>query len=137
MGDEEGKKIDVVEPRVEKEEGEMSAEIKNLSNVNESETESGVLNEKQKVLEKHESNAMNEDAKENVVDPNVAKNITKKKNERNPEVEKKSDWSEDETKTDALSQVVKQLDLEPIVEVEVMESLHANASEFKEGNNKI
>lgn len=135
--DEEEKKFDVVEPRVEKDEGEMSAEIKNLSNVNESETESVVLTEKQKVLEKHESNAMNEDAKENVVDPNVAKNITRKKNERNPEVEKKSNWSEDETKTDALSQVVKQLDLEPIVEVEVMESLHANASEFKEGNNKI
>merc|ERR1712129_133411 len=67
--DEEGKKISVVEPRVVKDEGEMSAEIKNLSNVNESETESVVLTEKQKVLEKHESNAMNEDAKENVVDP--------------------------------------------------------------------
>jgi len=67
----------------------------------------------------------------------VVKNITEKENERNPEVEKKSNWSKDEIKTTgAIGEVVKQLELEPNVEVEVMESLHANISELKDENNK-
>merc|ERR1712087_344993 len=134
---EEGKKLDVLKSTVEKDESVMSSEVKKLSNINERETESDVLTEGQKSVDKYESQVMDEDGKQTEVDLNVVKDTTEKENERYPEVENTSNWSKDEIKTtEAIGEVVKQLELEPNVEAEVMESLHATSPELKDESNK-
>merc|ERR1712003_207168 len=133
MGNEEGK-----ESSVEKDESEMSSEMKNLSNQNsERETESDVLTQEQKSVDKYESKAMDEEGNQTEVDLNVVKDTTNKENERCLDVENTSNWSKDEIKTtEAIGEVVKQLELEPKVEAEVMESLHATSPKLKDESNK-
>merc|ERR1711933_75405 len=74
---------DVLKSSVEKDESEMNSEVKKLSNLNsERETESDVLTEEQKSVDKYESKAMDEEGKQTEVDLNVVKDTTEKENER-------------------------------------------------------
>merc|ERR1712176_779557 len=110
---EEGKEL--LKSSVEKDESEMNSEVKKLSNLNsERETESDVLTEEQKSVDKYESKAMDEEGKQTEVDLNVVKDTTEKENKRYLDVENTSNWSKDEIKTtEAIGEVVKQLELEP------------------------
>merc|ERR1711933_123007 len=111
---------------------------KKMGNLNsERETESDVLTEEQKSVDKYESKAMDEEGKQTEVDLNVVKDTTEKENEGYLDAENTSNWSKDEIKTtEAIGEVVKQLELEPKVEAEVMESLHATSPELKDESNK-